>query len=303
MRTTFFIKFLLFILFSVDLNSQELNCQVTVVSDAKLALSSTDKEVIDQLKLTINEFMNSTKWTKDKFSLEERINCNLQLQITSMPSPGMFAGSLQVQASRPVFNSSYNTTLFNFLDQDISFSFSRNALLAYAPNQFRDNLTSLLAFYAYFIIGMDYDSFSLKGGTPYFNEAQQIVSNAQSSEIKGWMSNETSKKNRYWIVDNVLHQLFEPLRKCNYEYHRLGLDGMYDNKVEARKKISESLLLLNKVNASRPASINITSFIQSKSTELKNLFMDATLVEKTEVVSLLKKIDPVNSSKYQEILN
>lgn len=294
---------LLFIITTFLSFSQELNCQVTVVADAKVELSSTDKDILDQLKQTVYEFMNNTKWTKDKFLLEERINCNIQLQITSMPSAGVFSGTMQVQCSRPVFSSSYNTTLFNFADQAVTFPFARNTVLVYAPNQFRDNLTSVLAFYAYYMLAMDYDSFSLKGGTPYFNEAQQIVSNAQSSGVEGWMSNEASKKNRYWIVDNALQQLFEPLRECTYEYHRLGLDKLYENKTLARTNMYNALNKLSKVVASRPNNINITSFIQAKSTELKNLYYDATTTEKNDMVNLLKKLDPVNSSKYQEILN
>lgn len=282
---------------------QELNCQVSILTDARLEITSVEKEIFEQLKQTIYELMNNTKWTKDKFKVEERINCQLQLQINSIPSPGNYEGSLQVQSSRPVFNGSYNTTLFNFQDDDISFNYTRNSILIYAPNQFRDNLTSVLAFYAYFIIGMDYDSFSLKGGTPYFTEAQQIVSNAQGSGGKGWKSNEAGKRNRYWLVDNVLQQLFEPLRECMYEYHRKGMDMMYENKEAGRKNIYAALNKLSKVSATRPNSINVLNFAQAKLLELKNLYQDAPATEKTEVVTVLKRIDPANSSKYEEILN
>jgi hypothetical protein len=247
--------------------------------------------------------MNTTQWTKDKFKVEERINCNIQLQINSIPSPGTYSGSMQIQSSRPSFNSSYNTTVFNFQDDDITFSYSRNSVLIYAPNQFRDNLTSVLAFYAYFIIGMDYDSFSLKGGTPYFNEAQSIVSNAQGSGASGWKSNESGKRNRFYLVDNVLHQLFEPLRECNYEYHRNGVDKLYDDKLAGRKAIFDALTKLNKVVATRPNAINLLNFVQAKQVELKNLYADADVKDKNEIVSLLKRLDPANASKYQEILN
>jgi hypothetical protein len=282
---------------------QELNCQVTIIKDARLEVTSVELEIFEQLKQTIYDMMNSTQWTKDKFKLEERINCNIQLQINSIPSVGVYEGSMQVQSSRPAFNSSYNTTIFNFQDDDISFAYSRNSVLVYAPNQFRDNLTSVLAFYAYFIIGMDYDSFSLKGGTPYFNEAQQIVSTAQSSNAPGWKSNEAGKRNRFYLVDNILHQLFEPLRECNFEYHRNGIDKLYDDKVAGRKAIYEALNKLNKVVATRPNSINLLNFVQAKQIELKNLFADAEVKDKNDVVNLLKRLDPTNASKYQEILN
>jgi predicted DNA-binding protein YlxM (UPF0122 family) len=282
---------------------QELNCQVSIITDARLEVTSVEKEIFDQLKQTIYDMMNTTQWTKDKFKVEERINCNIQLQINSIPSPGTYSGSMQIQSSRPAFNSSYNTTIFNFQDDDIQFSYSRNAVLVYAPNQYRDNLTSILAFYAYFIIGMDYDSFSMKGGTPYFNEAQQIVSNAQTSSAPGWKSNEAGKRNRFYLVDNILHQLFEPLRECIYEYHRKGVDKLYDDKLVARKAMYDALNKLTKVVATRPNSINLLSFVQAKREELKSLYSDAEVKDKNDVVSLLKKLDPANASRYQEILD
>lgn len=282
--------------------AQELNCQVSIIADAKLEVTSVETDIFKQLEQTIYEMMNNTQWTKDKFTVEERINCNIQLQIREIPQPGTYSGSMQIQVSRPVFNSSYNTNLFNFQDDDITFNYSRNAVLVYAPNQFRDNLTSVLAFYAYFILGMDYDSFSLKGGTKYFTEAQQIVTNAQASGYQGWRSNERSKSNRYWLVDNALHELFAPLRDCNYEYHRLGLDKLYDDPVDARNNVYKALNHLTKVVSARPNSINLLNFVQAKSTELKNLYSDAEATEKNNIVNLLKRIDPANSSKYQEIL-
>lgn len=301
MKLYFVTLFFLLSIFTVK--AQELNCQVTIITDARLEVTSVEKEIFEQLKQTIYDMMNTTQWTKEKFKVEERINCNIQLQIKSIPSSGTYQGSMQVQYSRPAFNSSYNTTVFNFQDDDILFAYSRNAVLIYAPNQFRDNLTSILAFYAYFIIGMDYDTFSLKGGTPYFNEAQQIVSNAQSSGAPGWKSSEAGKRNRFYLVDNILHQLFEPLRECNYEYHRKGIDMLYDDKVKGRKAIYDALNKLNKVVTTRPNSLNLINFVQAKTVELKNLYADAEVKEKTEVVNLLKRLDPTNASKYQEILN
>ena len=298
----FIVSIIFFIALSASLKAQELNCQVSIITDARLEVTTVEKEIFEQLKQTIYDMMNTTQWTKDKFKVEERINCQIQLQINSIPSSGTYAGSMQIQSSRPAFSSSYNTTIFNFQDDDISFAYSRNAVLIYAPNQFRDNLTSILAFYAYFIIGMDYDSFALKGGTPYFNEAQSIVSNAQSTSAPGWKSNESGKRNRFYLVDNILHQLFEPLRECNFEYHRKGIDKLYDDKIAGRKAIYEALNKLNKVVATRPNSINLLNLVQAKLEELKNLYNDAEVKEKTDVVTLLKRLDPANSSKYQAIL-
>jgi hypothetical protein len=301
MRITALILFTSLTFFQVA--AQELNCQVSIITNQKLEITSVEKEILAELENVIFEIMNNTQWTKDKFTPEERINCNLQLQIDEVPASGVFAGSMQVQSSRPVYNSDYNTLVFNFQDDHIRFAYSRGENLAYAPNQYRHELTSVLAFYAYFIIGMDYDTFSSRGGTKSFTEAQQIVVNAQSSGLPGWATNAKGKQNRYWLIDNILHELFSPLRDCSYEYHRKGLDTMYDNKDAARKSIYSALNKLVKVTATRPNSLNLLNFVQAKRDELKNLYSEADQREKTEIVNLLKRIDPANSSRYQEILN
>ncbi len=297
------ITFLLIV--SNQLFGQEFNCQVSIIVEAKVEVSTADKAVLDRLETAIFEFMNNQEFTNDPFQVEERINCQIQLQITGIPSYGNFVGKMQIQSTRPGFHSSYNTTLFNFQDEDVQISFTGESPLILPQNGFRDNLSSILGFYGYFILGMDYDSFSPEGGTAYFTLAQQIVSNAQSSGLAGWQTNETgnSKKNRYWLVDNILHQLFKPLRECNYEYHRKGIDKLYENKIEGRKMITTSIKKLTRISNVRPNSINLLIFIQGKVNELKNLYLDAETKEKTEIVNVLKGIDPANSSKYEQILN
>ena len=299
-------KFILVIVlafFSVKMNAQELNCQVSIITDARLEITSVEKQVLVQLEQAVYDLMNSTQWTKDNFTVEERINCTIQLQIREVPSAGVFKGYMQVQSSRPALNSSYNSTLFNFQDDDITFSYSRNTQLIFAPNQYRNNLSSLMAFYAYYIIGMDYDSFSNKGGTKYFQKAQQVVSNAQSSGAPGWASSQKGKRNRYWLVDNILNELFSPLRECNYLYHRQGIDKLYENKVAGRKAIYNALNKLLRVTSTRPNSLNVLNFVQSKRQELISLYEDAEPREKNNIVNLLKRIDPTSSQKYQAILN
>ena len=294
--------FSLFLMFS-NLNAQELNCQVSIVIDAKLEITSVEREILDQLENTIYELMNNTSWTKDNFTVEERINCNVQLQIEEIPSTGTFKGSMQVQSSRPALNSSYNTTVFNFQDKDIAFSYTRNAALIFTPNQYKDNLTSLLAFYAFYVIGMDYDTFSHSGGTKYFQKAQQVVVDAQTSGAPGWKSNERGKRNRYWLVNNILQEFFYPLRDCLYLYHRKGIDELYNDIIQGRKEVYLALEKLTKVSARRPNSMNIINFVQAKSNEIKNLYAEAEAREKNQIVNLLKRLDPTNSSKHQEILN
>lgn len=281
---------------------QELNCQVSVTSDPALDVTTVEKEVFSQLEQTIFELVNTTAWTNDEFEVEERINCNMVISVIKVNSPGNYEATLQVQSSRPVFNTSYNTTLFNFLDDNVRFSFERNAILVYAPNQFRNNLTSIIAFYAYMILGYDYDSFALNGGDEHFRNAQEIVMLAQSGGGAGWRSSERGRKNRYWLVDNALQEMFSPLRECFYEYHRQGLDIMYDNPEDARNKMYVAIEKLSKVNTARPGSVNVLNFLQAKVKELKGIFKDAPTKQKTDLVNILKRLDPSNSSKYQEIL-
>jgi hypothetical protein len=286
-----------------NLFAQEFNCQVSVLTDAKVEISSTEQEIIKQMKQSVYDFMNNTQWTEDQFKTEERINLNIQIQIKTIPSTGNYTGYIQVQYNRPAFNSNYNSPLFNFQDDDVAFSFSRNAVLQYNENQFKDNLTSILAFYAYFILGMDYDSFSLKGGSQYFTQAQQIVTNAQVSGASGWKASEQGKRNRYWMVENILQPAFEPLRECNYMYHRKGVDQLYENKATAKKAMYDALNKLTPIVQRNPNNFNTLNFLNSKILEFKNVLSDSELKEKTDFVNLLKKLDSGNSTRYQEILN
>lgn len=299
------IRILFFILLITGfqtIKAQELNCQVTVIASPNLQIGTVDKEIFSSLETTVFEFINNTKWTTDVYEIEERINCNILITITNIPSANTYSAQIQVQSTRPTFNSSYNTMVFNFVDEDFTFTYYRNAVLLFTPDQFRNNLTSVLAFYAYMILGYDYDSFSLEGGTQWFNKAQQIVLNAQTSGYLGWNSAERNRRNRYWMVDNALHQIFKPLRKCFYIYHREGIDRLYENTDLARKTIYNSLSELNKVHASKPGSPNVQIFLTNKVDEIKNLYSEATMQEKNQVVNLLKRIDPANSNKYQDIL-
>lgn len=297
------ILFVLAVLTCFHFFGQELNCKVTIIKEASLEVNSTELEIFKELELVLTELMNNTQWTKDQFKTEERINCNIQLQISKIPAAGTYTGAIQIQSTRPVFNSNYNTLLLNYRDEDLAFSYSRNTLITYTPNQYRDNLSSIMAFYAYYILGMDFDSFSLKGGTKYFNECQQIVSNAQNSGAPGWKSSEQGKRNRFWLVDNVLQASFEPLRECNYNYHRNGMDQMFDDKVKGKKALYEGLSKLNPVVQVRPNSPNVVNYLLCKRDELKKILSDSEPKEKSDFVTLLKRLDPSNSSKYQEILD
>lgn len=300
MRTLLIVVFLL-ITCSLA-RAQELNCQVTVQSNPALDVTTTEKEIFKQLEQTVFELMNNTSWTKDEFEVEERVNCILQISITAIPSTGNYQANMQVQSTRPVFNTTYNTTVFNFLDEDLNFSYRRNERLQFTENQFVNNLTSVLAFYAYYVLGLDADTFAENGGDPYYSKAQNIVTLAQSAGGTGWKASEKGRKNRYWLIENQLQELFAPLRVCLYEYHRDGLDQMYEDQNKARTAIYEALQKLQSVNSARPGSVNVLNLLQAKIRELKNIYRDAEQRQKNDVVNLLKRLDPANSSKYQEIL-
>lgn len=298
-----YVFLLLFAMTTSILSAQEFNCQVSIIPEAKVEVSSAEQEILKQLKQAITDFMNDTKWTEDNFKVEERINLNLQIQIKAIPSTGNYTGAMQISYTRPVFNSSYTSPIFNFQDDNIAISYQRGAVLQYAENQFRDNLTSILAFYAYFILGMDYDSFSMKGGTNHFMKAQQIVVNAQNGGGSGWKANESGKRNRYWLVENILQPVYEPLRECNYLYHRKGMDLLYENIVQAKKNMYDALNKMSTVASQRPNTINIINFMFSKIGEFKGVLSDSETAEKTEFVNLFKKLDSGNTSRYLEILN
>lgn len=284
--------------------AQELNCQVEVISIDALQVGPVEQEIFGELKNSIYDFMNTTKWTNDIFEIEERINCNLLITITDLPSTTTLKGKIQVQSSRPVFNTGYNSIVFNHVDNDFTINFLRNsAILPMSNYQYRDNLSAILSYYAYIILGYDYDTFSLKGGDGHFKAAQQIANNAKNSGDEGWSASASKKRNRFWMVDNVLQPVFAPLRNAYYNYHRSGLDVFYNDQAAGRKKILETLQSLDKVQRSRPGSMNLQLFLTGKIGELVNIFSQSEMKEKNAAVSILKKLDPSNSSEYQKILN
>jgi hypothetical protein len=264
------------------------------------SIQGTDKSVFETLQTAIFEFMNNKKWTNDVFKNSERIDCSILINITERPSTDDFKATLQVQARRPVFKSSYNTVLLNNNDNDFQFKYLENQSLEFTENIHLSNLTSVLAYYAYFILGLDYDSFSLNGGTTYFQKALAIDNNAQSGNDIGWKAFD-GNKNRYWLINNMLDASFIPLRECMYKYHRLGMDMMVDNKEEARATIFDGLEGLKKIHQIKPLSYSLQVFFNAKSDEIINVFSGAFPDEKSKIVNLLNEIDPTNSNKYQKI--
>lgn len=290
--------FLLFFVSVITGVAQELNCKVQVLSQQ---IQGTDKRVFTTLQTAIFEFMNNKKWTTDAFKLDERIDCSILINVTERPSTDQFIATIQVQSRRPVFKSSYNSVLLNYNDNDFQFSYLENQPLEFNENQFTTNLTSVLGFYAYMIIGMDYDTFSPSGGTNYLQKAQNVVNNAQSASEAGWRAFE-SNKNRYWLITNMLDAPFVNIRECMYNYHRKGLDEMVTNKEGGRANVLEALESLRKVHQARPLSFAMQVFFNAKSDEIINIFSGAFADEKSKVMTLLNDIDPTNSNKYQKIM-
>ncbi len=284
------------------INAQELKCNVQVVSQK---ISGSNKQVFETMQNAIFEFMNNRVWTDHVYGIEERIECNLMFNITEQLSADEFRGTLQIQSRRPVFNTNYYTTMFNFVDNDIQFRYIEFEPLEFDLNSHTSNLTSLLAFYAYFIIALDYDSFSYEGGTPYYDNAEKIVINAQNANQKGWKPvDDMSHKNRYWLIKDMIDEEYAPVREFYYRYHRHGLDVMDSKVTEGRAEIAKSLELLQKVYRDRPDPyMHVLRLVfDAKADEFVKIFSESVPEEKNRVFAILTEIDQSNKNKYEAIL-
>lgn len=287
------------VLFGTALPAQELNCQVTINSTQ--LQGTTNKQIFTQLETAIYEFMNNRKWTNEIYAPNEKIECSIFITIKESPSTDEYAGTIQVSSRRPVYKSSYYTQILNIEDEKFQVRFQQFSQLEFNINTFQNNLTSLLAYYAYVILATDYDTFAPLGGTPYWQKAQEIVNNAQNASEPGWRSSEQGNKNRYWLVDNNLHPIFKGIRDCMYQYNMKGLDVMYQNPEEGRAAIQKSLELLVPVAQNRPASFNMTVFFNAKRDEIINIFKGAQPEEKNKVLETLATVDPAGTTRYSKI--
>jgi hypothetical protein len=289
--------FLSFVLFAGLVQSQELNCNIQINSDQ---VQGTNKSVFTTLQKSMSEFVNNRKWTEMTFATNERIECSMNVIVKTVVDD-LFTAEIQIQSRRPVFNSTYFSTLFNFKDNSFNFNYKEFDQLEMNENTITSNLTAVLSYYAYLIIGYDMDSYSRLGGTPYFQAAESIVNAAQGAELSGWKAFESSR-NRYALINNILDEAFKKYRNYFYEYHRLGLDEMTVNATNARARIAEGLPLLREANRARPSAVVISSFMDAKTDELVNIFSKATTKEKTEAVQILSDVNPTHSSRYEQIL-
>lgn len=280
-------------------NSQEIKCIVSVSAKEQ---QESDASVYANLKKAIEQFMNNQVWTDNVFDDKEKIEMNISITV-SQKSGDNFDATIQIQSNRPAFGSRYSTVMFNFVDDKYKFNFQEFNAIEFDDQRFNSNLTYTLAFYTYIVLGLDYDSFSLNGGTKWYQKAETLVNNAQTqNDYAGWKAYE-NKENKYWLVENLLNSAYSPFRNALYTYHRLGLDIMNEKPLEGRTKIAEALSDMQKVYAVNPGLIEMAVFFQAKSKEIISIFSEAQPDEKTRISTLCKKIDPARASDYDQIIS
>ena len=279
------------------LAGQELQCNVSVSS---ARIEGTYKEIFNSMRTDISEFMNNRKWTDHQFAVDERIVCTIFIQVTDQIGADEFKGTMQVQLNRPVFNSSYQSPILNIKDNDFDVRYVEFQPLEFSETSNTNALTNILAYYAYVILGFDYDTFSPMGGTPFFQKARDIVNKSQNAHEKGWRAFE-GNYNRFWMIDNLSNKAYSPFRDLMYRYHRLGLDVMSDKPNVGRSEIADALRNIQKVYRSRPDTYINRMFFDAKSDEIVNLFSNGSTDEKSRVISILSECDPANSGKYEKI--
>lgn len=279
------------------IQAQELNCQVTVISPT---IQLSNKRIFTSLQQSIWQFMNARKWTSNAFENGEKIECNMQIEVTSLTTD-RFTAKVQMNSLRPVYGSGYKSLLFNHLDEDWAFNYIEFQQMDFQENANISNLTSILGFYAYMIIGFDYDTYALEGGTPYFTKAQNIATICVNNE--GWEPNagRSSLKNRYHLIENVLNARYKPMRTVYYQYHRLGLDVMHKKPDEGRDFITDAIKLIEPVQQILPNAMYLKVFFNAKVNELVNIYKEAPVSDKNKMIELLGKLDPGNRMRYDKI--
>lgn len=279
-----------------SLQAQELQCEVVVNSDR---VSNANPQVFVTLQKAVSEFVNNTRWTNKVYKQNERILCSMYINVSEY-ADNAFKASIQVQASRPVFNSNYLTPIFNYNDVDFDFRYIEFENLFFNPNTFDSNLVSVLAFYSYMILGIDADSYSMLGGTNYFDVAENIVVVAQSSGYKGWAQS-GGNQNRYFLVNDMITPTFAPMREGFYQYHALGLDKMADDLKVGKEGVKAALATISKVHVVRPNAFLPRVFFDAKSDEIVALFSGGPTISTGEMVETLNRMSPTNISKWSKI--
>jgi len=280
--------------------SQELNCKISINYSA---ITSPNKEMFNSMRQSIYEFLNNTNWTNDAFDNEERIECTILIRLDQQLSTDEFSGSISVQSSRPIFKTLYNSPILNIYDDKFRFRYVEFETLEFNENTHISNLTSVLAYYAYLIIGMDYDTFSPNGGDQFFLKSQKIISNAQNdNNATGWKSFE-GLDNRYWLIENLLSPDFEKMRTFYYQYHRMGLDNFTEKPDFVREQIAQNIISLRDPFNQRPRGYLFSIFFDTKTDEIVNIFSQGTSMQLDELYNLLRTMEPNKNDKWQKIIN
>ena len=287
----------IFLLMVFSLSAQDFQCSLSINSTA---ISGTNRNKFNTLQQELHKFVNDRKWCQYTLKTNERIECAIMIVLTASTGD-TYTGNMNIQLQRPVYNTNYKSPVLNLKDNDIKFTYEEGTPLEYSDNQNLNQLTSLIAYYLNIFLALDFDTFSLNGGEPYYNLAQGVVNACQSATEPGWKSYESSQGNRYWMMENLTNPTYSKIHDFLYKYHRLGLDMMSESVDVGRASILDAIRDLQKVNSQKSNLYIVRIMIQAKSDEIVNIFKEATPVEKTEVVRLMKQIDPANSAKYNAI--
>ena len=291
------ILFIILMWISHGVNAQELFCNVQVNASQ---IQTSDRKVFQTLQTAIYEFVNNTKWTDASVKNEERIECTFLINIKEKVSNDEYKASIQIQSTRPIYGTSYKSTMLNYLDNNFRFRYLEYQSLEFNENTHLSNLTSVLAYYVYIVLGLDFDTFSEYGGAPYYIKAQNIVNNAQNAREIGWKAFE-SDKNRYWLVHDLLDTRYEEIHNCYYRYHRVGMDMLSEKTEDGRYDITEALEELRGVYRDNPSAFILKIFFDAKADEITKIYSEAFPNEQARIIKLLTEIDPANSTKYQAI--
>ena len=281
---------------SFQVTSQELNAQVIVNSDL---VNQTNQQIFKTLERALKEFINTQVWTEKVFLNQEKINCSFVFNLSAY-SNDQFEATLQVQSERPVYQTSYDSPVLNFLDKDITFSYQEFQPLFFNESSFESNLISLISFYAYVIIGLDADTFLQNGGNRYFEKARQVVNLAQSSVRKGWKPGD-GLRNRFWLIDSLRSNTFKEYRQTMYNYHRSGLDQMTNDPIAGKKALMLSIQDLEPLFQRRPNAFLLQLFFDAKVEEIVNLFQEGPKIDFKKTEDVLKKIAPFFGSRWKQI--
>ena len=263
-------------------------------------VQTSDRQIFNSLQKSLYEFVNNTKWTDASVKNEERIECTFLINIKEKVSNDEYKASIQIQSTRPIYGTSYKSTMLNYLDNNFRFRYLEYQSLEFNENTNLSNLTSVLAYYVYIVLGLDFDTFSEYGGAPYYIKAQNIVNNAQNAREIGWKAFE-SDKNRYWLVHDLLDTRYEEIHNCYYRYHRVGMDMLSEKTEDGRYDITEALEELRGVYRDNPSAFILKIFFDAKADEIIKIYSEAFPNEQARIVKLLTEIDPANSTKYQAI--